>query len=76
MLKTLQSNPRLERSRTKILVAETLEWTKNANYHLARLKQFDYWITDQKPSPEILKQVGNETSIPTRRCYVLNLSHH
>ena len=52
-----------ERSRTKILIAESSKWTKNANYYLARLKQFDYWITDQKPSPEILKQVGNETSI-------------
>ena len=52
-----------ERSRTKILVAESSKWTKNGNYYLARLKQFDYRITDQKPSPDILKQVGNETTI-------------
>ena len=52
-----------ERSRTKILIAESSKWTKNGNYYLARLKQFDYWITDQKPSPDILKQVGNETTI-------------
>ncbi len=52
-----------ERSRTKILVAESSKWTKNGNYYLARLKQFDNWITDQKPTPEILKQVGNETTI-------------
>lgn len=52
-----------ERSRTKILIAESSKWTKNGNYYLARLKQFDYWITDQKPSAEILKQVGNETTI-------------
>ena len=51
-----------ERSRTKILIAESSKWTKNGNYYLARLKQFDYWITDQKLSPEILKQVGNETT--------------
>ena len=52
-----------ERARTKILIAESSKWTKNGNYYLARLKQFDYWITDQKPSSEILKQVGNETTI-------------
>ena len=52
-----------ERARTKILIAESSKWTKNGNYYLARLKQFDYWITDQKPSLEILKQVGNETTI-------------
>ena len=52
-----------ERSRTKILIAESSKWTKNGNYYLARLKQFDYWITDQKPSPDILRQVGNETTI-------------
>ena len=52
-----------ERSRTKILIAESSKWTKNGNYYLARLKQFDYWITNQKPSPDILKQVGNETTI-------------
>jgi len=52
-----------ERARTKILIAESSKWTKNGNYYLARLKQFDYWITDKKPSPEILKQVGNETTI-------------
>ena len=52
-----------ERARTKILIAESSKWTKNGNYYLARLKQFDYWITDKKPSPEILKQVVNETTI-------------
>ena len=52
-----------ERTRTKILVAESSKFSQNANYYLARLKHFDYWITDQKLSPEILKQVGNETTI-------------
>ena len=52
-----------ERARTKVLVAESSKFSQNANYYLARLKQFDYWITDQKLSPEILKQVGNETTI-------------
>ena len=52
-----------ERTRTKVLVAESAKFHKHANYYLARLKQFDYWITDQKPSPEILKQIGSETTI-------------
>ena len=52
-----------ERTRTKILVAESSKFSQNANYYLARLKPFDYWITAQKLSPEILKQVGNETTI-------------
>lgn len=52
-----------ERTRTKVLVAESAKFHQHANYYLARLQQFDYWITDQKPSPEILKQVGNETTI-------------
>ena len=52
-----------ERARTKVLVAESSKFSQNANYYRARLKQFDDWITDQKPSPEILKQVGNETTI-------------
>ena len=43
--------------------AESAKFHKHANYYLARLKQFDYWITDQKPSPEILKQIGSETTI-------------
>ena len=52
-----------ERTRTKVLVAESTKFHQHANYYLARLQQFDYWITDQKPSPDILKQVGNETTI-------------
>ena len=48
MLKTLQSSPLVfERTRTKVLVAESAKFHKHANYYLARLKQFDYWITDQ-----------------------------
>ena len=52
-----------ERTRTKVLVAESTKFHQHANYYLTRLQQFDYWITDQKPSPDILKQVGNETTI-------------
>ena len=52
-----------ERTRTKVLVAESAKFHQHANYYLARLKQFDYWITNQKPSPDILKLVGSETTI-------------
>ena len=52
-----------ERTRTKVLVAETAKFHQHANYYLARLQQFDYWVTDQKPSPDILKQIGSETTI-------------
>ena len=52
-----------ERTRTKVLVAESAKFHQHANYYLARLQQFDYWITDQKPSPDILKQIGSETTI-------------
>ena len=52
-----------ERTRTKVLVAECAKFHQHANYYLARLQQFDYWITDQKPSPEILKQIGSESTI-------------
>lgn len=52
-----------ERTRTKVLVAECAKFHQHANYYLARLQQFDYWITDQKPSPDILKQIGSETTI-------------
>ena len=52
-----------ERTRTKVLVAETAKFHQHANYYLARLQQFDYWVTDQKPSPDILKLVGSETTI-------------
>ena len=52
-----------ERTRTKVLVAECAKFHQHANYYLARFQQFDYWITDQKPSPDILKQIGSETTI-------------
>ena len=52
-----------ERTRTKVLVAESAKFHQHANYYLARLNQFDYWVTDQKPSPDILKLVGSETTI-------------
>ena len=52
-----------ERTRTKVLVAESAKFHQHANYYLARFQQFDYWITDQKPSPDILKQIGSETTI-------------
>ncbi|MBZ2079265.1 DeoR/GlpR family DNA-binding transcription regulator [Streptococcus parasanguinis] len=52
-----------ERTRTKVLVAESAKFHQHANYYLARLQQFDYWITDKKPSPDILKQIGSETTI-------------
>ena len=52
-----------ERTRTKVLVAESVKFYQHTNYYLARLQQFDYWITDQKPSPDILKQIDSETTI-------------
>ena len=52
-----------ERTRTKVLVAESAKFHQHGNYYLAHLMQFDYWITDQKPSTDILELVGSETTI-------------
>lgn len=43
----------LKQAKTKILLAEQAKVKKEATYILGNISDFDYWITDQKPSPEI-----------------------
>ena len=56
-----------ERSRTKILVAESSKWTKNETIILFRLKQFDYWITDQNQALTSLNKSATKPLFSTRR---------
>ena len=56
-----------ERARTKVLVAESSKFSQNANYYLARLKQFDYWITDQNQALTSLNKSATKPLFSIRR---------
>ena len=56
-----------ERTRTKVLVAESAKFHKHANYYLARLKQFDYWITDQNQALKSLNKSAVKPLFSIRR---------
>ena len=52
-----------EDAKTKILLAEQDKWQKESKYILGPVSDFDYWITDQEPSPEVQKLLGDKVKI-------------
>ena len=53
----------LEHAQTKVLLAEAEKIQRHSKYVLGQIQDFDYWITDQKPSKEILQQLDNTVTI-------------
>ena len=53
----------LKHAKTKILLAEQDKWQKESKYILGPVSDFDYWITDQEPSPEVQKLLGDKVKI-------------
>lgn len=53
----------LKQTKSKILLAEQEKIQKEATYILGIISNFDYWITDQKPSPEIETFLSGKVSI-------------
>ena len=53
----------LKHAKTKILLAEQDKWQKESKYILGPVSDFDYWITDQAPSPEVQELLGDKVKI-------------
>lgn len=53
----------LENAKIKVLVAELSKFDKDANFILDKISNFDYFITDKKPSEEIMKLLGKDIQI-------------
>ena len=56
MKRTLLSNNwPCKSARTKILIAESDKYEKHSKYILGKIEDFDYWITDKKPDPDLVE---------------------
>ena len=53
----------LKHAKVKILLAEQDKWQKESKYILGPISDFDYWITDQEPSPEVQDKLGDKVQI-------------
>lgn len=53
----------LSQAKTKILLAEEDKCRKRSKYLLGAMDQFDYWITDRRPSPELEAALAGKLEI-------------
>ena len=53
----------LKHAKTKVLLAEQDKWQKESKYILGPVSDFDYWITDQEPSPKVQELIGDKVKI-------------
>ncbi|MBP2620291.1 DeoR/GlpR family DNA-binding transcription regulator [Streptococcus panodentis] len=53
----------LKHAKTKILLAEQAKQHKDSSYILGTISDFDYWITDQQPSPEVEELLAGQVTI-------------
>ncbi len=53
----------MQAARTKILIAESDKYEKHSKYILSKLEDFDYWITDKKPSPDLIEALKDKITI-------------
>ncbi len=56
-----------ERTRTKVLVAESTKFHQHANYYLARLQQFDYWLLIKNQALTSLNKSATKPLFSIRR---------
>ena len=53
----------LKNAKTKVLLAEQAKFEKQSNFVLADINDFDYFITDKKPSKKIQANLSDEVEI-------------
>jgi transcriptional repressor of sugar metabolism, glpR/deoR family, putative len=53
----------LKHAKVQILLAEQDKWQKESKYILGPVSDFDYWITDQEPSPKVQELIGDKVKI-------------
>ncbi len=45
----------------KVLIAESFKVWKHSKYILGKIEDFDYWITDKKPDPDLVETLRQVT---------------
>ena len=53
----------MQAARTKILIAEVDKYEKNSKYILGKIEDFNYWITDKKPEPDLVEALKDRVTI-------------
>ena len=53
----------MQAARTKILIAEVDKYEKHSKYILGKIEDFDYWITDKKPEPDLVEALKDKVTI-------------
>ena len=53
----------MQAARTKILIAEVEKYEKHSKYILGKIEDFDYWITDKKPEPDLVEALKDKVTI-------------
>jgi len=53
----------MQAARTKILIAESDKYEKHSKYILGKIEDFDYWITDKKPDPDLVETLKDKVMI-------------
>ncbi len=53
----------MQAARTKILIAESDKYEKHSKYILGKIEDFDYWITDKKPDPDLVESLKDKVTI-------------
>ena len=53
----------MQAARTKILIAEVDKYEKHSKYILGKIEDFDYWITDKKPEPDLVEALKDKVII-------------
>ena len=53
----------MQAARTKILIAESDKYEKHSKYILSKIEDFDYWITDKEPDPDLVEFLKDKVTI-------------
>ena len=53
----------MQAARTKILIAESDKYEKHSKYILSKIEDFDYWITDKEPDPDLVEYLKDKVTI-------------
>ena len=53
----------MQAARTKVLIAESYKYEKHSKYILGKIEDFDYWITDKKPDPDLVEALKDKVTI-------------
>ena len=49
--------------RVKKLGMESDKYEKHSKYILGKIEDFDYWITDKKPDPDLVESLKDKVTI-------------